>query len=195
MSKLQVAKELVTNVDTSLDWYAFVTVPQKEYVAGHILMGRGIRTFIPTETRWRSTNRYTKSRHLKEEQAFPILPRLLFAGFASGEMPPWYWLADVPLITGVIGKKGRPHRVDREAFANFVPVYANGILRAPAAQRHMRTRQEFAAGDNVDILDGPFREHQVKVVEITGTMAKILMPLFGTMRELDLPLETMSKSP
>jgi transcription antitermination factor NusG len=57
----------------------------------------------------------------------------------------------------------------------------------------MRTREEFAAGDNVEVLDGPFRDHRVKVVEISGAMAKILMPLFGTMRELDMPLETLSR--
>lgn len=70
MSKLIITKDLVTAVDTELDWYAFVTVPQKQSCA-HILRRRGIATFIPTETRWRSTNRYTKRRKLKEANGVP----------------------------------------------------------------------------------------------------------------------------
>jgi transcription antitermination factor NusG len=193
MSKLIVTKDLVTAVDVDLDWYAFVTAPQKEYTCAHILRRKGIATFIPTETRWRSTNRYTKSRKLKEEMAFPVVPRHLFAGFPQGEMPPWYWLGSFPLILGVIGKKGRPHPTDRKEFAQFAPVYSNGSLRAPAAERHMRTREEFGVGDNVEVLDGPFRDHQVKVIEINGNMATVVLQLFNTERELPMALETMSR--
>ena len=181
MSKLIVAKDLVTTVDVDLDWYAFICVPQKEY------------TFIPTETRWRSTNRYTKSRKLKEEMAFPVVPRHLFAGFPVGTMPPWYLLGDFPLILGVIGHKGRPHKANRKEFPKLAPVYANGSLRAPVEQQHMRTREEFGVGDTVEILDGPFRGHQVKVIEINGNMATIVLKLFNTEREMPMPLETMTK--
>ncbi len=193
MSKLIATKDLVTTVDVQLDWYAFVTAPQKEYTCAHILRRRGIATFIPTETRWRSTNRYTKSRNLKEEMAFPVVPRHLFAGFPAGTMPPWYWLGDFPLILGVIGHKGRPHKANRAQFCKFAPVYANGSLRAPPEQRHMRTREEFGVGDNVEILDGPFRDHQVRVIEINGNMATVVLQLFGTDRQVPMALETMSK--
>lgn len=193
MSKLVITKDLVTTVDTGLDWYGFITPPQKEYTAAHILGCRGIPTFVPTETRWRSTNRYTKSRLQKEEQAFPVFPRYVFSGFPAGTEPPWYWLGNFPLIVGVVGKKQRPHPADRKEFARFAPIYANGLLRAPREHRHMVTGEEFTAGSEAFVKQGPLRDHRVRVVELNDASAKVLIKLFGTERELDLPLATMAR--
>lgn len=192
MSKLIVAKDLITEIDTDLDWFAFTTLPQKEYVCAHLLKRRGISTFVPTETRWRHKNRYAKARGKKEEIAFAVAPRYVFAGFSGP--PPWYMLGNMPLITGVVGKKDRPRKLYREAFARFAQTYANGSLRAPSAERHMRTHGEFSVGDQVEIVEGPLRDHQVRVIEITGAMAKVLFPLFSDEREIHVPVMHMAKA-
>lgn len=57
---------------------------------------------------------------------------------------------------------------------------------SPTEQRFMASGKEFAAGDVVAIVDGPFRDRVVLVQEIRGPMARILMSLFGDERELDV---------
>lgn len=189
--KLVVVRDLATEVNADLRWYALVVPPQKEYVAAYIIhRHHGIETFIPTETRWRFQNRYAKARKKKEEYAFPVVPRMLFAGFV-GE-PDWYRLFNMPIITGVVGMDGSPRMLSRTEFAKFAGMHANGTLRAPPEQRHMRSREEFRVDDTVSIVDGPFRDHEAKVIEITGHMAKVLLPLFGVDREIPVELDRLS---
>ena len=190
--KLVATRDLVTTIDNSLNWFAFTVMPQKEYTAADIMRSWGIATYIPSETRWRASNKYTKARTLKQDQVFPAVPGYLFAGFPGD--PPWYRLGNFPLVTGVLGRKDTPHHIVAETLRDFFAAYSNGSLRAPSAQRHMRTRGEFAKGDTVDVLDGVFRDARVPVIEIKGHMATVLMPLFGSEQEVDLPLETMAKS-
>lgn len=192
MTKPVVTRDLVTTIREGLDWYAFTVHPTSEYTAAALLRLRGIDTFVPTETRWRATNRFTKSRRIRHEECFPALPGYVFAGF-SGE-PPWYGISFIRSITGVVGSKNRPHPIVAKDLRRFFATTANGTLRAPAAQRHMQTREEFGVGDRAEVVAGPFVGHVVDVVEIKGAMAKALMPLFNVVRKIDLPLENLSKS-
>jgi len=189
-----------------LFWYAFLVPAQKEYTAAHILTRRGAVTYVPTHTRFRRRNRYAKR---KEEFAFPVAPRYVFAGFRHP--PEWYWLFQLPLILAVVGINGTPKSMLNNKLAEFMGATPNGKLklaegersievegrrplRAPKEQRHMRTHREFKAGDEVDIVDGAYRDRKVIVREITGHMAKILMPLFGAEREVEVPLENLERT-
>lgn len=191
LSKLVIAKDVSSTADLSLNWYAFLVPAQKEYVAAHILKRRGIDTFVPTETRWRFPNRYAKSRKKKEEVAFPVIPRYVFAGFDG--TPPWYRLFQMPLITAVVGIGDDAKRMHGRVFEAFMASQCNGSLRAAPEQRFMRSHEEFSVGDNVEILDGAFREHKVVVHEITGHMAKVMLPLFGYEEfEVRVPLDQLA---
>lgn len=192
MTKLDIRRDLVTTIREGLDWYAFTVLPTDEYTCAALLRQRGIDTYVPTETRWRASNRWTKTRRNRHEIYVPALPGYVFAGF-EGE-PPWYGLSFNRMITGVVGKKHKPHPLVAQDLADFFATCSNGSLRAPEAERHMQTAEEFKAGDTVTVIYGALREHSVKVVELRGRMAKVLAPLFGTERELHVPIETMSKS-
>lgn len=191
--------------DDDLHWYALDVVRQKEYVAGFIFQRMGCFSFIPTETRWRKRNRYTKS---KAEVAFAALPGVIFVGFPGP--PNWFQVMSMHLVTGVLSTEDRPHRlhtdtqewmayratqldgylvlsrvkaryrgedIDRSVQSIFVQ--GRGILRAPKEQKHMRSKKEFKAGDRVMVSGGPMRFETVTVKKITGSRAEILLPLFG----------------
>ena len=205
-----------------LDWYALEVVRQKEYVAGFLLKRQfGCETFIPTETRWRRRNRYSRR---KSEVAYAAIPGVIFAGFPGP--PAWFHLMRLPHITGVLSIGDRPATVDgkqlsvyratqldghlviervkvsyrggeAERSQRFIFVEGRGILRAPQEQRHMRSSatphdphplplpsrgrgaKEFATGEEVRVADGPFRDNNVRVKQIAGARAKVLLPLFG----------------
>lgn len=86
-------------------------------------------------------------------------------------------------------KVSRRH-VDVERSAASIQVQGRGILRAPAAQKHMKTKREFREGDDAMVSDGPFRFNRVTVKQITGARAKVLLPLFGGV-ETTIPLEDL----
>lgn len=185
-----------------LNWYALIVPPGKEYVAALLLERRwGCRTYVPTETRWRRRNRYCKS---KEEFAFAVAPRYVLAGFSG--LPRWFDVLTSPAITDVIRLNDNPKRLDRttaifdragncrrltdEFLARYMAGTSNGRLdvaegrvvtdaRAAQAERWMRTHKEFKAGDEVEIVSGPFRDRRVTVLEINGHMARLDLELFG----------------
>ncbi len=187
-----------------LNWYALEVIRQKEYVAGFLLKrGFACETFIPTTTRWRRRSRYARA---KTELAYAAIPGVIFAGFAGP--PAWYHLMRLQHITGVLSIGERPATINAKELSAFratqldghlviervrvryrggeversrrsIFVEGRGILRAPQEQRHMRSKKEFATGDEVRVADGPFRDNNVRVKQIAGTRAKVLLPLFG----------------
>lgn len=191
--------------DDEAHWYAIDVMRQKEYAAGLVFQRMGCATFIPTETRYRKRNRYTKS---KVEVAFAALPGVIFVGFPT--YPDWYRVKTMHLVTGVLSLNDQPHRLDTSSkewvgyrstqldgylvvertkklsrgeevgwSQKAIHVQGRGILRAPKSQKHMKTKKEFRVGDLAMVSDGPFRFSTVTVKQITGSRAKVLLPLFG----------------
>lgn len=197
----------------NLDWYAVTTAPQKEHVAAYFLRQYGLRTYVPTETRWRRHNRHSRQ---KSEIAFPVTPRYVFVGVA-GE-PAWWEIMQVPHVTAVVGIEGKPALFSRKAkkdagpgeFREWMAVIPNGelrigagerrifvngrgIFRAPKEQRHMRTHKEFGVGDQVVVVEGPLEGMTFKVEDIKGKNAKVLMPMMMEtgLREVSIPLGSL----
>lgn len=94
--------------DDELHWYALDVVRQKEFVAGYLLQKRGHMTFIPTETRYRKRNRYTKGG--KIEVAYAALPGTVFVGFDGP--PNWFEIMSMHLVNGVLSMDNQPRRID-----------------------------------------------------------------------------------
>jgi hypothetical protein len=91
-----------------LHWYALDVVRQKEFVIGFLLQKRGCATFIPTETRFRKKNRYSKGGKL--EVAYAAIPGTIFVGFDGP--PNWFELMNMHLVNGVLSADNQPHRID-----------------------------------------------------------------------------------
>jgi transcription antitermination factor NusG len=82
-------------------------------------------------------------------------------------------------------------RADVDVSAASIHVEGKGVLRAPAVQKHMKTKREFGEGASVMVSDGPFRFSAGKVIQITGHRAKVLLPLFGGETAIDIPLQNL----
>ncbi len=156
---------VVDNGGDDPHWYALRVVPQKEYVVAYLLRRQGVRTMVPTETRWRRRTRYQKS---KTEFANPEISGCVYAGF-DGE-PAWYHLMRNSLILGVEGMGGVPYRLDMEKLFEYfsrsldgckalIHVQGKGVLRPPTTR--VRTISKRKKGDDF-------------VVEATGRKAKFL---------------------
>jgi len=178
---------------SDLWWYALKTPPQREFAAQHILENfadRGIKTFVPVRKEWRRRNRYSKA---KELRSYPVMPRYVFAGFEPGRAR-WYDLFKFPVLVGVVGVCGEPRRVryhGEDGLGSFIGRYPNGIT-APKEQRFMRSNHEFAIGDTVEVIGGPFDGQKVPVLEISGEKALVNMYLFGAEQKITVRLEDLS---
>lgn len=185
-----------------LHWFALRVAPQKEYHAKLILESRGVECFVPTQQLYRRLNRYVRPKVLRN---FPVLPGYVFAGFHAPS-PPWLHIFAIRPIKGVVGRDGKPWCLNSGVFtgkiaadnptvkfATFLSSHADGdlMVKAPPEQRHMRTHREFAVGDMVQIMEGPFDGQFVQVSEITGKSAKVLMMLFGQQHDVAVRLECL----
>ena len=142
---------------------------------------------------YRAPNMHVKR---KRPMRFPLLPRYLFVGFVGA--PVWdalfglnLWLGH-NVISGVIGLAGHPWRMDGAKVARWLR--DNGMVRAEDAEQHMRSHKEFRVGDTVEIVEGAFIGQHAKVVDMSGSHARILIPLFGTEHEASAPLANLEKS-
>jgi len=163
--------KVVTKPNGDPNWYALRVRPQAEYVVAYLLRQQGVRTFVPTEARFRRRTRYTKS---KAGFAHPEIPSCVFAGF-DGE-PAWYYLLKNRLILGVEGMDGHAWRFDPGKLHEFfgrthdgcmvfdgglrmVSVPGLGLLRSPTTQVKVVSKR---------------RRDEDPVVEPTGRRAKLL---------------------
>src|SRR3569832_317622 len=157
-----------------LAWYAVTTPPGYEATVEEWLERRGLVAVVPMQQVYRAPNMHVKS---KRPMRFPLLPRYLFVGFTGSQG--WdvvfglnLWLGH-NVISGVIGLEGHPWRMDGAKVARWLR--DNGMVRADAAEQHMRSHKEFAVGDTVEIVEGAFIGQHAEVVSMSGSEARILI--------------------
>jgi len=191
MSDYEVDRDIL-DVAPALRWYALVVPPQKEFVAQKILRRYGLRTFVPVRTEFRHASAKAKRRREpKRAVRFAVSPRYVLAGFKPGA-PLWFDLFSLPVVSGVVGgMDGRPLLLPNREVLRLIRRTATGI-NAPDAQRFMRTHHEFAVGDDVRVMDGPFEGMVVPVVGIGTGLARLGMNLFGgAVDGVELPLDML----
>lgn len=165
-------------------WYALLCPPSREFQAQKILRRHGLRVFVPIRREYRRRNIFNKE---KETMEYTAIPRYLFTGFPPG-IPLWFNLFNLPLIKGVVGLEKEPSRIPSEGMVRLITKTAVGI-NAPAAQKYMRTHHEFAIGQTVEVIDGPFEGRKVPVVAIRGSKAAVMLQLFGAEQEIDIAMD------
>lgn len=144
------------------------------------LRGRGFATFLPTKGVYRFANRYAVARRVKDERPTPIYPGWLFVGIEPGANR-WRELLDTPGVYGIVGSDGRPMRIPAARIAQLFGEYGLSA-RAEDRERFMRSRKEYAAGDSVRVLGGPFDGSVCKVSTIRGRDAEVILSLLGADR-------------
>jgi transcription antitermination factor NusG len=165
-------------------WFILRTVPREEMRATLILERQGAAVLYPRHAVFRRKNRYSKT---KLGVLRPLLVRYLFVGF-DGE-PNWFRTLECTSIVGFVGLDGAPRQVAYERIAAFMR--GQRCLDAPDHHRHMITHKEFEVGDTVEVLDGPFAGHHVKVERLDGKNARAVLTLFGQERPLPMPVDNL----
>ncbi len=178
-----------------LDWYLLRVPSGKEFTAERILDDAGLIVFVPTETKFRKVNRMAKR---KTEMRFALIPGYCLIGIYAGDQAvmdaQWSNLFRFRLVREVIGHEGRPMALPYRQVRSLLVRHSRGEFNAPDAQRWMRTYREFAAGDRVEVLEGPFEGHVAEVTEIRGQQARMVLRLFGAERAVDIPIIALGRA-
>lgn len=169
------------------EWFAFVTAPQREQVAGAALQARGLVVFVPIvrELR-RAIGRFSRRRD-------EAIERPLFAGYLfvrADTALAWLDLLSLNdrngrrLFFGVVGFDGRPAPIPHEAMVRVIELSGQTVDRRVAEPRPVR------AGGKVRIVDGAFRSAGECIVDgLDEKTATIFLDLFGASRAVRIPLE------
>jgi transcription antitermination factor NusG len=173
-----------------------VRVPSgKEFTAERILDDAGLIVFVPTETKFRKVNRMAKS---KTEMRFALIPGYCLVGIFRSDLSEmdgqWAKVFRFRLVREVIGHNGRPMALPYKQVRSLLVRHSRGEFNAPDAQRWMQTYREFASGDRVEVLEGPFEGHVAEVTEIRGQQARMVLRLFGADRAVDIPLIALGRA-
>jgi len=186
----------------AFQWYALMVKPSSEFDVEALLNHAGVLAVVPVRREWRQVNRWVKRKH---QVCYSVLPRYVLVGFGGTE-PTNYEdevrsiariMRELTLVQAVVGMDGMPRRLDAQKVAKFL--LELGEVDAPKWQRHMQTGQEFAPGDDVRIMSGPFADHVVSVDAIVGAKAKVTLRLLmgGDRKDehkLSVPLANLVKS-
>lgn len=173
-----------------ISWFVVRISGAEEFRAQRMLSRLGVWVFLPTETKWRRLNRYARD---KQRRDYPLLARYLIVGLTEGG-PGWLALFNTGLIRGIVCENGRPYRLYQEEVEALNEALDAGAYVAPASQRFMRTGGEFAAGDDVFIVEGPYEGRRVTVADIVGSAAKVPLAILGEKRLVDVPLDALVRA-
>ena len=154
-----------------------------EYVVEAVLARRGIEAWVPVESVWARANRY--HRKAKQLVLHPMLTGYVLVRMAPGAR--WEPVLACPLVAGVVGRQGLPMALPDAAVARLRE--AQWHRQAEAQQRLMPTRRVYQVGEDVEVLDGPLEGTVMRVVAITGDLAKVVGPLFGGEVEAEIGLD------
>lgn len=135
---------------------------------------------VPTEKRIKIKN---GRRHETEEKIYP--------GYVLVDMfldeDSWYVVRNTPRVTGFVGAEStRPTPLSAEEVKN---------LLSRMGDKETKFRIEYAVGESVRIIDGPFKDHDGKIMEINEEQGKIKIkvPLFGRETALELDVLQVKK--
>lgn len=172
-------------------WYVAQVASGRERVVAQYMRDHGHGAIVPTVQRFRFVNRYSKR---KDPVYYPIMPRYVIIGFAPDAPRPWRDLYDLSFVHAVVEDARGPARVVRTQLVKFIKDLDGATWSAEEWERYMRSGHEFRPGDEVDVIDGVFREHRLRVEDIEGDMAKVLVKLFEIERPYMVPLAFLQKA-
>lgn len=141
-----------------------------------MLKRHGLHVFLPTEIKWRRV-----TRHEKKPRVYPLLPRYLFVADAN----PWELMRQYNGrgLTGVLTLDGRRAAVASQREIDWLAAQSGGYVNTA-----QRVGKALEPGKLVQVTAGPYKDWTVKLESINGRTARILMHMFGGVREVEVPL-------
>lgn len=164
----------------SSSWYAIRTAPMKEFAVAEMLRRYDLRSFCPTETKWRRT-----ARHKRMPVTYAMLPRYTFMAGAD----PWDVVRAFQArgVQGVVGFSGRPAIIPDAAIARLARM-SGAAIPTNVAPVH----RGFTPGDKVRVSAGPLIGRLYELQTIKGRSGVILASMFGAeAMPVEIPLDAL----
>ncbi|MBU1018797.1 MAG: transcription termination/antitermination protein NusG [Patescibacteria group bacterium] len=114
----------------------------------------------------------------------------LFPGYVLVDMivddESWYVVRNTPNVTGFVGSGTIPVPVSAEEFK---------VIRRHMGQQDPKFKIDFAKGDNVAVLDGPFANYEglIDMVDEEKGKIKVLITIFGRETPVELDFTQVKK--
>lgn len=183
---------------TSSAWYALRVAPgalslrrlgedKLDFPIVEIMRRRGITPFVPVESIFIRRDRFHIGAKKRVKRA--LLPGMVFLHLAHPVN--WWSLVTIPMVHSVFTLNGEPYSFPEAGIERLHAITDD--LRQPEFYRPMPTRRGYSVGDDVVDLTGMF-EGKLKVTEVTGEVAKFLVPFFGEMREITTTARSLAKA-
>ncbi|MET0155466.1 MAG: transcription termination/antitermination protein NusG [Rickettsiales bacterium] len=118
--------------------------------------------------------------------------RKIFPGYVLVKMglsdDAWHILRSIPKVTGILGDKGKPQALT-EAEVN------NIYKRIEDKVNDVASANNFSAGENVSIIDGPFKAFSgvVEKVDPKKEILSVTVSIFGRQTPLELRYDQVDK--
>lgn len=162
-----------------LTWFALVSKRAREILAARWLeeFYGDCMTLVPIETRQRSKGGSGGIRKVSAEYHVPLMPRIVFAGFAS---PPnwlaiWDGAAGLSNIVAAIGNQGTPSPMRVSEVERF-----RSSLEADRAAIGLPVLKE--GGTATFVGEGPFNGHVVEIESLGPKFVEVAANWFGHVR-------------
>lgn len=169
-----------------LNWFALRTLSGQEDMAAKVLRRDGLIAEVKTERRLRRRTKWDKERRYI---TFNAAPGYCFIGVPGYD--PRVYVRPLHIFRSFVGINGIPAALSAPAVRRFLDL-DDGDL--PGYFRHFRTGREFAIGDTVIVATGPFRDHQVKVVDVEAGEAVFFVHMLGVSKEVRISVNDCIKA-
>jgi len=191
-------------------WYLLRTKVNREFKAMEALQDRGYACALPYELRTRRRSRRAKTRDVIH---FPVAPlsRYLLTGFPMA-VPPWRTLLEdwelARLVDGPVSvtSDGLPTRVRPKAIFDLQGIYGTSMYELPPKPKgwQQEEREPLHQGDTVvvgswqpaghseEFVPGAFADQVVRIDQIEGNKASIVLRLFGIDHRVSVAVERLA---
>lgn len=169
---------------------------KRVFLPEYLVKRAGFEVFLPVKKVLRIKNRFTKEKHLV---SVPLLADWMFVGLPIVEneygrgVAGWLTLMKLDVIAGVMGTGGRPIKMSDATVMRLMRQYSSGRI-APDVRRRVAARRVFGVGDVARVVDGPLEGQNVRIVDISGQMAKAMLNILGGDIEVEISADLLTKS-
>lgn len=172
----------------SRNWFLFKVKTGKEPAVLRSLRLRGIHAEMP-EVSYSIRRKHRKAREIRK---YPALKSYLLVSFERGVVP-FREVLDAPFVHGVVGFGGFASCLDGGQVYDFLH---NPKLDRTGLSVPKTFKPEFAVDDVVTLRGAGFDgiEGDVVGIDVKLRRARISIQLLGSQREIDVPVDCVSKA-
>ena len=106
---------------------------------------------------------------------------------------PWWQLLGREDIFSVVSFGGAPAPMDAVQVVRMLADESKGVFADSDDWRNMRSGREYSIGDEVEFEAQGFEGFTAKVIDLNARDARLLFEMFGTEREITVPVGACSK--